>query len=125
MKDLLPHLAAYVRRMAPHQAERQGGKLLIWALDELQRLRVTLHQVECGLRAAEEDRGELVALMSALVDRCAYDGVPSDSLQVWQTAHDAVMSRKTPPIGTEAPSEVNCSGLTYGPVADSDAQRSS
>ena len=109
--DLLPHLEAYVRRMAPHQAEREGGRLLIGALSELQRLRVTLHHVECGLRAAEEDRGELVALMSALVDRCAYDGVPSDSLQVWQAAHDAVMSRKTPPAGTEAPSEAQLFGV--------------
>jgi hypothetical protein len=56
--------------------------------------RVKLHHTECAAQAAEEDRDELLALLSALVDRCAFDGVPNDSLSTWLAAHDAVMSRK-------------------------------
>ena len=96
--DLRKRLDGYIACMAAHQRERSGGKLLIEARDALERSQVALHHVECGLRAAEEDRDELLARLSALVDRCAYDGVPIDSLPVWQAAHDAVMSRKTPNV---------------------------
>jgi hypothetical protein len=56
--------------------------------------RVKLHHTECAAQAAEKDRDDLLALLSALVDRCAFDGVPNDSLPTWRAAHDAVMSRK-------------------------------
>lgn len=46
------------------------------------------------LNSIKEDNNELLAHLSALVDRCAFDGVPNDSLPVWQAAHDAVMRRK-------------------------------
>lgn len=62
--------------------------------EEAATLKVSLHHTECAAAAAEEDRDELLAHLSALVDRCAFDGVPNDSLPVWQAAHDAVMSRK-------------------------------
>lgn len=61
---------------------------------EVATLKVTLHHAECAAAAAEEDRDELLAHLSALVDRCAFDGVPNDSLPVWQAAHDAVADRK-------------------------------
>lgn len=116
--------AEATRQAARHMEELQA--INDEAGEAVERLRVTLHHVESGLRAAEEerdelravndrfaqrqawwtdrmfalesDRDELLARLSALVDRCAYDGVPNDSLPVWQAAHDAVMRRKTPNV---------------------------
>lgn len=87
---------AYPLYASPPQPEKPAARRLMEDRDELRRSQVTAHHLECGLLAAEEDRDELLSLLSALVDRCAYDGVPNDSLPVWQAAHDAVMSRKMP-----------------------------
>jgi hypothetical protein len=42
------------------------------AADEIERLRVTLHHVECGLRAAEEERDELRAANDRFGQRQAW-----------------------------------------------------
>lgn len=65
----MPIKAEAMRQAARHMEELQA--INDQAGEAVERLRVTLHHVECGLRAAEEDRDELLALMSALVDRLA------------------------------------------------------
>lgn len=43
--DLVTRLSSYIARMAPHQKEREGGKLLIEALEELKFIRDILDVV--------------------------------------------------------------------------------
>jgi hypothetical protein len=90
--DLDQRLRAYIAWMAPHQKDREGGKLLIEAAAEIQRLKATLERVaQVGhtgsaipewaateirntWSAARDSGGELQAfrIIERMVDRLGY-----------------------------------------------------
>lgn len=92
-----------------------GAALLLYSPDQMEAERqrcyelglatmgVRAHHAECDAQAAEDDRAELLEHLAALVDRYAYDGVPIDSLPVWQEARGVVERMSGPNVANKLP----------------------